>query len=272
MITVLGSTGFIGSHLKEKLDYLRVTYQTPKRDESFEDRELGIIIYCIGLTADFRQRPLDTVEAHVCKLLEIVRNCKFQKIIYLSSTRLYGSVLDVDVEAFRVSPTSLSDVYNISKLMGESIIHTLGDAGCVVRLSNVYGHDIKSDNFLSTIIRDAVKNGVVELDTSLDSEKDYIHVDDVSRVLVDIALSGKKNIYNLASGINTSNEKILNKISQVTGCKVIIKPDAKKIAFPLIAIDGIQSEFKYVPSNLLEDIQNLLIYYKNNLEIKNDSH
>jgi len=33
----------------------------------------GHVIYCIGLTADFRQKPFETIEAHVSKLAEVAQ-------------------------------------------------------------------------------------------------------------------------------------------------------------------------------------------------------
>jgi len=65
-VTVLGGSGFIGSHVARHLRRLGVACDTPARDdESIFSRPLGHVIYAIGLTADFRARPLETVEAHV---------------------------------------------------------------------------------------------------------------------------------------------------------------------------------------------------------------
>jgi|SRR5690606_9721732 len=268
MITVLGSTGFIGSVLVDYLSRSNKEYYAPARNEDLRGKKLDAIIYCIGLTADFRQRPLDTVEAHVCKLMEVIRECEFHKIVYLSSTRVYGAIDTTKENVFQVSPQNPSDLYNISKLMGEALIHTLGDKGCVVRLSNVYGKDYGSSNFLSDIFQDAIESQVIELETTLDSEKDYINVDDVAKLLIEITLFGKKRIYNVASGVNTSNKEILEKLQELTDCEVKVKPDAKRIIFPPIPIDEIISEFEYKPSNLVSDIPNLLAYYRENLEIR----
>src|SRR5690242_11980273 len=148
MITVLGSKGFVGSHVVERLNALGIGYQAPSREENLNQKDLGTIIYCIGLTADFRTRPLDTVEAHVCKLLEVMRNCRYEKIVYLSSTRIYDTTSGVaeEEDAFRVLPGNPGDFYNISKIMGEAMIRPLGERGHIVRLSNVYGRDDGANN------------------------------------------------------------------------------------------------------------------------------
>ena len=265
MITVLGSTGFVGSHLVQKLSERDIPYQAPHHEENLDGRDLDTIIYCIGLTADFRARPLDTVEAHVCKLLEVIRLCHYKKIVYLSSTRLYKlSMPSAEDSTFLVSPDSPSDLYNISKLMGEALIHTLDNSGQVVRLSNVYGWDAGSDNFLSHIIRDALRVGSVTLETTMDSEKDYINVNNVVDLLIEIATQGSQKVYNIASGMNISNREILEKLSQLTGCDVHVRDDAKTVKYSQIPISFVQSEFDFSPSNLLKDLPGLVDLYKRN--------
>src|ERR1041384_6411865 len=79
MITVLGASGFIGSHLLARLRKLKLQCQGVGRNNPLPDGNLGNAVYCIGVTADFRSRLFDTVDAHVCKLLEGVRNCEFER-------------------------------------------------------------------------------------------------------------------------------------------------------------------------------------------------
>ena len=116
LVTVLGATGFIGSHLVEKLKKLGMRVFAPRRDEEVEGRDLGRVIYCIGLTADFRERPIETVEAHVCRLARVLRDCDFQLLLYMSSTRLYKSNPAPAREENAIQVTSLDpdDLYNAS--------------------------------------------------------------------------------------------------------------------------------------------------------------
>src|SRR5215472_2089070 len=66
--TVLGASGFIGQHLVRYLRQNGETVWTPPRDApEIYAQDLGRVVYCIGLTGDFIERPLDTVEAHVCQ-------------------------------------------------------------------------------------------------------------------------------------------------------------------------------------------------------------
>ena len=266
MITVLGASGFIGHRLIERLGELNLERYAPARAENLTGKNLGDVIYCIGLTADFRSRPFDTVEAHVCKLLQVLRDSEFDSLLYLSSTRLYGVRGDSTTEesVLRIEPLSHSDLYNASKAMGESLVLNCGRKTRVARIANVYGGDFASDNFLSTIVRDAVNKTNIVLQTSAASVKDYVSVDDVVNGLIQIATKGRERIYNLASGVNVSNGELAESLRSLTGCAVEFSPGAPTVSFPPISIERMQNEFNYKPSLVLNDLARLVNMYKDN--------
>jgi nucleoside-diphosphate-sugar epimerase len=266
MITVLGASGFIGSHLVKRLDELGMEYLAPDRHEKLSTRNLGEIIYCIGLTADFRERPLDTVEAHVCQLLRVVSDLKFDSLLYLSSTRVYGNSADVanEEQPLQVNPVDKEHLYEISKIMGEALLLAINQKVRVARLSNVYGADFDSDNFLSSIIKEAISTGKVVVKTSPASAKDYISVDDTIGALIDIATRGKHRVYNVAQGRNTSNEALAQKIAELTGCGFTFGANAPGVSFPMISIERIQSEFTFRPTNILDDLDGIVDLYRSN--------
>jgi nucleoside-diphosphate-sugar epimerase len=250
------------------VEYLQgegVDCYTPAKYEDIAGIKLGHVIDCIGLSADFRTRPFDTVEAHVCRLIKILRQCQFDSFLYLSSTRAYGIREGIAKEGniIHCQPLDFDDLYNISKIMGEAICSASGrDNVKVVRLSNVYGYDEKSENFIFTLIRDALHKGKIVLNTTLDSNKDHINVEDVVDILPGIAMYGKNNIYNVANGKNTTVGEITKKLSELTGCSVEVGKDAQKICCPRICIDRIKEEFAFSPSNILDDLERLVEKYK----------
>ena len=90
--TIFGSRGFIGSNLLQKLKHSNVECYTPDiHNNEILKENLGHVIYAIGLTADFRERQFDTVEAHVCLLHDLLKNATFDSFLYLSSTRVYSN-------------------------------------------------------------------------------------------------------------------------------------------------------------------------------------
>jgi nucleoside-diphosphate-sugar epimerase len=265
MFTVLGAKGFIGSHLARWLAARAMTYRAPARDEDLRGQSLGHVIYCIGLTADFRERPFDTVRAHVSRLLEILETTEFDSLLYLSTTRVYAGLKGLAEEdaALSVNPARADDLYNISKIMGESLSLAARRAKVrVVRLSNVYGRDFSSSNFLASVIKEAVGTGRVRLRTSLDSAKDYVHVGDVVQLLPRIALKGRSEIYNLASGVNTTNAELMRVIQDVTKCEVEVATDAPRIVFPPVSIARIKEEFDFAPSTVQASLAELIGDYQ----------
>ena len=271
MITVLGASGFIGSRLVKRLEMLGCEHQSVHRHGPLPSGSLGHLVYCIGLTADFRSRTFDTVEAHVCKLLEVLRRADFESLLYLSSTRLYaGADSTFEETAIRVAPVDPSDLYNASKLMGESLVLNCGRPTRVVRVSNVYGYDFGSDNFLSTIIKEALLRQKIVLHTSAESAKDYISADSVVDALIWIATGGKERIYNLASGVNVSNNQLAETLKRLTGCTLEYSPLAAFSTFPVINIDRLRAEFDFKISSVLDHTAHLVYAYRRSLESSYD--
>lgn len=268
MFTVLGASGFIGTHLVTSLRQLGHDCYTPDRgDPALYDRDLGHVIYCIGLTADWRERPLDAVKAHVCNLINTLENGGFESFLYLSSTRVYArSSTGHEDGRLQAQPLHLDDLYNLSKMMGESIcMSMLRHTVRVVRLSNVFGNDFDSNNFLSSIIKDAIISGKIVLHSSPASEKDYVSIDDVVRILIEIAQNGQQRVYNVASGSNVSSGEIINAIQAETNCRYEKDEQAAVVSFPSIDIDRIKREFGYSPQSLLESIPGLIKTYRHHL-------
>ena len=265
MITVLGATGFIGSHLIRHLEAIGTVWQAPARGESLRGRSLGNVVDCAGITGDFRVRPYDTVDAHVGRVVDIARHCSLDSFVYLSSTRLYKDHPTSparEEDDLKASPVGVGGLYNLSKAMGEAVTLTLGERGCVARLSNVYGRGSEGHNFLASIVTDALTKGRIELETSLDSAKDYVSITDVVELLPRLAAGGRERIYNVAGGVNVTNREIVEVIAGLTGCSVSVKPDSETWVYPEIDIGRARREFGFSPSPLLRDLPALVDSYR----------
>jgi nucleoside-diphosphate-sugar epimerase len=237
MVTVLGASGFVGSNLVEFLKEQEVEFYAPGRNDDLFDRDLGDVIYCIGMTADFRTKPFDTIESHVCKLSGLLRHGQFSSLTYLSSTRLYINTVHSttkvkEEDSISISSNNPADIFAASKITGELLALNSGRKNVkIIRLSNVFGNDFNSENFITSVIKDALCNKGVNILSSPDSSKDYISIEDVCQSL--FLLSGLEisGVYNLAFGSNTTNEELLSEISRLTGAKMNYAKDAQKILF-----------------------------------------
>lgn len=255
LFTVLGASGYIGSYLVNYLTVQGHTVWIPQRGslEIFE-RKLGHIIYCAGLTADFRQRPFDTVEAHVTLLAQLLQHAQFDSLLYLSSTRVYMGSNNTEEEAeLVVRPNDPSYLYNLSKLTGESLCCATGRAGVrVARLSNVVGPgmDWRAGNFVADLAHQA-QQGKIILYSDPNSAKDYIHIDDVVEWLTLIALGGKYNIYNVASGMQTTHRQWVDWMVQKTNCLIEFTHNGPLQEFPKIKMERLKNEW---PQNKMQEI------------------
>ncbi|CAN7440915.1 NAD-dependent epimerase/dehydratase family protein [Acidovorax sp. LjRoot38] len=255
--TVLGASGYIGSRLVAHLQALGHTVWAPARgDAEVFTRPLGHVIYCVGLTADFRTRPFDTVDAHVGLLAEVLRRAQFDSLLYLSSTRVYmGAASTQEDAALSVRPVDPSYLYNLTKLTGESLCHACGRPGVrVARLSNVVGPgmDAASGNLVADLVGQA-RAGRIVLRSDPQSAKDYVHVGDLLDWLPRIALAGRAATYNVASGRQTLHAQWLAWLQARTGCTVEVDAQAPLQAFPPINVQRLRGEWGVAPRAVLAD-------------------
>lgn len=247
--TILGGHGFIGRHLARKLRARGVPCWVPERgDPDLFKRPLGTVYYCIGLTADFRTRPYDTVDAHVGFLRQILEAANFDSLVYLSSTRVYaGSVVAQEDQPLTVDPNNLDQLYNLSKLMGESLALASGRDCRIARLSNVLGPTMSGANFVGAVVEEAARSRAVHFHSDLQSEKDYVWIDDVVDGLIAVAEKGSRSIYNVAGGANVRNEIIADLLS-ARHIHIGVERNAPIISFPRISIEKLALETGFRPA------------------------
>lgn len=211
--TVIGAGGFIGSRLVEALRNRGKDVYAPSRGAlDLCQRDLGRVFYCAGLTGDFMARPFDTVEAHVGLLTQVLRDARFERLLYLSSTRLYdslgarggheGDVLEFDVAAPR-------NVYDLSKALGENLCLARSEGrAAVARLANVFDWTEDAGGFLSDLLKRARHEREITLPSSPQAGRDYIHADDVIAGLLAMDEHRASGVVNLASGAALANAEI----------------------------------------------------------------
>lgn len=251
--TVLGARGRIGRRLVEHLRRRGETVFAPDRDDpGVTTRALGHVIFAIGVTGDFRTRPIDTVQAHVCVLARLLATADFESLLVLSSTRVYaGAAAGREDVPISVDVADPSDLYNLSKLMGESLcLHCGRQRVRVARLSNVVGGGDDGDTFVGTLRREA-RSGRIVLRSAPESAKDYVHVDDVVELLPRIARDGRERIYNVASGVQVSHREWVEALRAEAGCEVEVTPGAPVQRFPPIDIGRIRREFGFTPRRVV---------------------
>ena len=260
--TVFGASGFIGRHLTAHLRENGHDVVTPARGGALSDENLGHVIYAIGLTGDYRQRPYDVIEAHVGLVAAILQPARFESLLYLSSTRVYrGLSADVVANEETLLPLnpSLDGVYDYSKLLGESLcLAHSNPAVRVARLSNVYGAGMSTALFLGSVLQSLKTEGRVTIQDHADSAKDYISIDDAVAALIHVAQHGRYRLYNVASGQRTTNQALAQAIKAASLSADFSGATPTPRIFPMIDTTRLQSECAGMPRCVTDDIAQLI--------------
>lgn len=254
MVTVLGAGGFIGSRLVRSLHQLGYEVYAPLRGATdIFERDLGTVIYTIGLTADFRSRPYETAEAHVGYLARILEKAHYRSLTYLSSTRVYqGSCNGSEDKPLQVFPDA-SGLYNLTKLTGEALCLQSGK-GNVARLANIVGEGA-SDSFVAQLLAEAA-TGTIQLRSALESAKDYLLINDAVQALIAIASSSTQGIYNVASGNNTTTAELLAALATRFSFCINVAESAPYFTFPILDTTKLRRLLPWQPQQVTTWLQN----------------
>ena len=265
--TIFGATGLVGSHILPILQKEDAVIHAPTRKELSElkGKHLGRVIYCIGMTSNFRTNIAATFESHFSLLQKLITQNFCTSVTYLSSTRVYlRSEATAEDSPIKVNPLHSDDAYALSKLAGESFLIHSGLPIKIIRLSNVYGTthpNPNSGNFIDSVMLSAAMNNRVVFQTHPSSEKDFIHILDAAKLIVKIAKSEEYGIFNVASGKNTTNFEIGNALS-AAGISIDYDYSAPKHIFPQINISRIENIFNKPKHILLQNVKTILQTYK----------
>ena len=267
--TVVGGNGFIGTSISESLRSLGHNVWIPKKGcVEVIDKPNNIIIYCAG-NGDCDNNSLKVFEANLNYLVEILQAGNFKKLIYLSSTRLYmGQKSSSEDCELTIRSSDTRRLFNLTKLTAEEMLLKSCKNIAIVRPSNVYGVALSSPLFLPAITRNAINHGVVDMYVSKDYAKDYVAVEDVAEMVINISLSESLShqIYNIASGSNTTASEIAEVLQSETGCKVNWHKSSVDEQFPVTDISRIQKEFNFKPRMVLSDLRSMVDNFKANIQ------
>jgi nucleoside-diphosphate-sugar epimerase len=265
LFTLIGGQGFIGSEIAERLRSLKhLVFVPQKDDDKLFTQNLGTIIYCAG-HGDCVGNPSKVFNSNVLLLSQIIEESIFDKIIYLSSTRLYMGQTD-SKEQCDLSILNNDDrrLFNLTKLVAEELLLKSKKKLAIIRPSNVYGLALKSPLFLPAITRNAINTGKVDMYVSPAYTKDYVSVCDVAEMTIKIALTELNDqvIYNVASGVNVTAQQIADVLKSETDCDIIWHENETNEVFPETDISLIQQDFGFVPSQVLIDLKTMIDNFK----------
>ncbi len=179
----------------------------------------------ITLCADQPRDCIDVLVGGALNVFEAAVAAGVRKVVYASSASVYGAA-DVFPTDERHHPYNNRTLYGAAKLMNEGIARSFHDthglASVGLRYFNVYGPRMDvTGAYTEVFVRwlDCVDRGAPpQIHGDGSATMDFVFVDDIARANI-LAMKSSRvdDVYNVASGVETSLVQLWQAIQRVTG-------------------------------------------------------
>ena len=303
-ILVIGGAGFIGSHVVECLmehncqvlvydnlstgkkgnlpEGARLVVADIMDVENLERKisEVDYVIHLAALTSveESLHHPERYFEVNLLGTLNILKSSvryKIKKVIYSSSSSVYGSVEDgPSHEGMHPNP---SNPYGLTKLNGEDLLklynQMYGLSFVALRYYNVFGErqNFNSDyaSVIPIFINRALRNQDLMIYGDGYQTRDFIYVKDVARANW-LALKGGFGIYNVSTMKEHSILDLAHKILAFTGAENSITFEKPLLGDDRRALGNnklIKRELGWGPQDVFDsNLRKVIDYYRKGLE------
>jgi dTDP-4-dehydrorhamnose reductase len=205
----------VGTHLNFKTDStVAFDFSQEDLDDFFRKSNFkpDVIIHCAALTnVDFCENNIDaSYEGTVLPTIKIVDYCERNnvKLAFISTDYVFDGKSGPYREDDTVNPLN---VYGKHKLACEDLVSKL-DQHLILRITNVYGEESRSKNFIARLIDDANNKVVKELKLPYDQFATPIYAGDIARMTFLLTKDNKKGIFHLASTDYFNRFQLANKV------------------------------------------------------------
>jgi UDP-glucose 4-epimerase len=209
-------------------DYLSIKYTDFTAIEKF-NADLVFYLASSMLPRDPIEKALSGYALDTKYLIELIPRFTGKSLIFFSSGgAIYGEAISgKSKETDKTFPKSM---YAISKKhMEELIIFSSSQFGFnykILRLSNPYGTDGKlllKRGLIYNLIRNGKLGIPFELVAPIDTQKDYIDIEDLMSCIKKITSNESSGIYNVGSGLTYSISNIISLVESIFKLDINIK-------------------------------------------------
>lgn len=237
-VLIIGGCGYIGSSLQnyfksngtevETVDLewfgkysdqnIKIDYRHLTKD--FLAKYSSIILLAAHSSVKMCEHRMPAFKNNVVNFLELLDKIEDQKLIYASSSSIYGTTAHVCDENFMsYNPKSL---YDITKYEIDNYALLSGKNFYGLRFGTVNGfsQNLRIDIMMNAMVHSAIKNGSINL-MNAETKRPILYIQDLNRAIFEITNCPHEmpGIYNLSSFNSTSGE-IASKIASILNVKI----------------------------------------------------
>lgn len=240
-ILIIGGCGYIGCMLttflknKYKITIIDINYidinifdditiinENIKNIKPNYFNDYDIIIYIAGNSSVKSSKNLySTIENNIDNLMYIIKSCSYQKIIYASSSSVYGNTNKniVDETFDNIIPHNYYDMSKKTLDDYTKIINNNSNKkifGLRFGTVNGYSPNFRNDIMINAMVNNAINNNIINI-YSENTKRPILGLKDLCRAIETIIINGNENnkgLYNLAS-FNSSSGEIGKEISKI---------------------------------------------------------
>jgi nucleoside-diphosphate-sugar epimerase len=255
-LLIIGGCGYIGTKLCEVLknsynitiidlvvynnrvfDNIEIINDDVNNIETDFYNSFNIIIYLAGNSSVKSSSNLySTIENNINNIMKIIRNTSYdQKIIYASSSSVYGNIQDNIVNEC-YNNTIPHNYYDITKKILDDFVELIIKQekrqifGLRFGTVNGFSYNFRNDIMINAIVCNAFKSGNIII-YSKETKRPILGINDLCNAISIIIQKGNianSGIYNLAS-FNSTTELIGLKISSIMKLPIIINNNTENI-------------------------------------------
>lgn len=299
-VLITGGAGFIGSHVTQLLcdakhkvtvvDDLRFGYKefvdkrakflqfsledTALLEKSLNEVDLVMHLAASSIITFSYERPLEYFENNVVngiKLLEAMRKKGVKKIIYSSTSSVYGEPEKTPIR--ESDPVNPLNAYSASKLAFEEALtayyYSFGIDSVSLRYYNAYGprdEQLPRTRAIPMWIEAILDNKLIPWYWQGRQTRDYVYVKDIARAHMAVMSLQGLHCFNIGSGTGVLMKDVLKTLEKIVGKKLETVDLGERKGDPMKSfadITKIKNEIGWEPTVSLNDgLKETFSYYK----------
>ena len=288
-VVIIGNTGFIGNsiynYLGKTKEYDLIGISKNEIDLSGEKSSIAlskyltadcIVVMCAGVKKQLGDN-LDTFERNsaiinnFCRTISLVSP---KKIIFFSSASVYGEDVDYDEKINEKTPVQPKTYYGIAKYTAERLLKKICTENetelVILRPPLIYGKNDRSRGYGPTgFTYKAIHNEEIILWGDGTEYREFVYVEDVSKIISRLINSDHNGVVNLVSGRSYNFQQILDSLSGIIGSGIKVKEHQRTKAkvdhhYSNKVLNDLVGDFKFtsLESGLADMYQSLITLKK----------